>query len=306
MHNNKIDIRCYICLSENAEINIPVKINPDLLFDCECKNNYKNSNNNIIFCISCLEDWLQPFNYKTNKIIKIITTNKCLFCRKPLKNITNNNNFKDLYTIDYNTLQLLDNINNLINCPRCSLNVNNRSELITHIENDCPKKIIECTTCTEYYNLNTIKKHIRFDKKCVKITSKTCYICKNNIPLYKYTKHIADCPEQNIQCSYCDDILLKKNIKEHSCEYSKLKRKILILKEINKNLITFNQEKLFQFRFQCYNLKPFLKDNILTPPSIDEVNQQINDIFQFSTTFVDLTLFKEPNFLNIPKYNIHY
>ena len=74
---------------------------------------------------------------------------------------------------------------------------------------------------------------------------------------------------------------------------------------LNKNLIIFNQEKLFQFRFQCYNLKPFLKDNILTPPSIDDVNHQINDIFNFSETFIDLTLFKEPNLLNIPKYNIY-
>jgi hypothetical protein len=302
--NIDLDIRCCICLSKNTEINIPVKLNADMLFDCECKNNYQNNNN--IFCLSCIEDWLQPFNYKTNKLTKIISNNKCLFCRKNFKNNFDNNiNINKFYTIDLNLLATLDKINNNINCPRCNTNISNRTELILHLENSCPKKIIECNNCTEYYNLNNIKKHIRFDKKCVNIITKSCNICKKNIILHAYNKHINDCPEQKVQCSYCDDIILKQYIKEHSCEDNKLKRKILILKEINKNLITFNQEKLFQFRFQCYNLKPFLKDNILTPPTIDEVNHQINDIFQFSTTFIDLTLFKEPNFLNIPKYNIY-
>ena len=125
------------------------------------------------------------------------------------------------------------------------------------------------------------------------------------MPLFDFNKHISDCPEQLIECSYCDDIIKKYNITNHSCEYDKLKRKILVLKEINKNLLSFNQEKLFQFRFQCYNLKPFLKEHLLTPPTIDEVNSQINDVFTFSTTLIDLLLLKDPNYLQLPKYNIY-
>jgi uncharacterized C2H2 Zn-finger protein len=241
--------------------------------------------------------------------MKFISTNKCLFCRKNFIHNINNINLNNIYTIDTQLLSQLDSIddtdNKVLSCPRCDIVVNNRNSLIIHLDNECSKKIISCSLCTEYYHLDIIKKHPRFDKKCVNNITKTCNVCKTNIPLYLYTKHITDCPEQIIQCSYCDDIFPKKNIQNHNCEYSKLKRKILILKEINKNLISFNQEKLFQFRFQCYNLKPFIKDNILTPPSVDDINNQINDIYQFSTTFVDLTIFKDPNYLNLPKYNIY-
>ena len=162
MSINDIDIRCCICLSKNIEINIPVKLNPEFLFDCECKNIYKNNNN--IFCLSCIEDWLQPFNYKTNKLIKIISNNKCLFCRKKFKHNIDFNNINNFYTIDFNILTLLDKINSNIICPRCNINLQNRTELLSHLEKNCPNKIIECHNCTEHYNLKIIKKHIRFDK----------------------------------------------------------------------------------------------------------------------------------------------
>ena len=301
MNTNDVEYQCCICLSKNSEINIPVKINPDILVDCDCKQNYNNNNN--LFCLSCIEDWLDPFNYKTNKFIKFITTGKCLFCRKAFKN---NYKINDICSINHDILQILDNMKKELNCPRCNILINSRTDLILHLKNECPQKIIECQNCTDYFNLNTIKRHLKNDKRCINNIFKQCFTCKQNISLMLYSKHILDCPEQIIQCSYCDEVLVKKNIKEHKCEYNKLKRKILILKEINKNLISFNQEKNFQFRFQCYNLKLFLKDNILTPPTIDEINLQINDIFQFSTTFIDLTLLKEPDYINLPKYNMHY
>jgi hypothetical protein len=295
-----MDIQCCICLSKNEEINIPVKINKDFVITCDCKNNIQYFNN--IYCLSCIEDWLEPYNYKTNKFTKFITTGKCLFCRKFF---SQNYKISDFCKIDYTFLEELDKINPSINCIRCNLLLNNRFELLKHLENDCPNKIIECQNCTSYKNLSTIKKHIRFDKKCVNIINKNCNTCKNKIPLFEFNAHIKDCPEQLIECSYCDEILKKYDIITHLCDYNKLKRKILVLKEINKNLLSFNHEKLFQFRFQCFNLKPFIKDNLLTPPTIDEVNSQINDIFTFSTTFIDLILLKDPAYLQLPKYNIY-
>ena len=295
-----MNIQCYICLSKNEEITIPVKINKDFLISCDCKNSLQYFNN--VYCLSCIEDWLEPYNYKTNKFIKFITTGKCLFCRKSL---SHNYNISNFCKIDYELLEEFDKINHNIKCIRCNLLLNNRLELLKHLENDCPNKIIECQNCTIYKNLSTIKKHIRFDKKCVNNISKTCNTCKNKISLFEFNKHISDCPEQLVECSYCDEVLKKYNINSHICEYNKIKRKILVLKEINKNLLSFNQEKIFQFRFQCYNLKPFIKDNLLTPPTIDEVNSQVNDIFNFSTTFIDLTLIKDANYLKLPKYNIY-
>jgi uncharacterized C2H2 Zn-finger protein len=292
-----MDIKCFICLSKSSEITIPVKLNHNFKLACDCG---ETMTNNIIFCKTCIEDWLEPFNHKTGNPSHFVSTGKCLLCRKILKN-----NFKldDIYNIDIDLINSLDNINNNVHCPRCNLQIQGRLNLNNHLINECPKNIIECHNCFLYYNYNSQKKHIRSDKKCVNNIKKFCSICNNNVSLFDFYNHKDNCNEQLLQCTMCDDVFKKLNLKEHICDYNKLKKKVLTLKEINKNLVGFSQDKIIQFKFQVLKLQDFLKDDVFQIPSIDEINTHIEYIFSYSKSLIDCHIDNNSEYINIQRYN---
>lgn len=211
---------CCICMEK---LFIPVEI---ICFACH-KNNQLNCSSLCRLCLFCVHSFLQlNIDGNLRDCYK-----KCIYCSEMaylLDLIASN-----AYRKDY-SLMILDKTSDY-NCPFCLYYKGSQMMISRHLEKDCIKFPVQCECfrvfpredfdfhlhscshhilcliCNLYIPKIDIKNHMKHDHDHI-----LCKMCNQFIFIENLTLHIENyCPDRFIICSYCLQLTIFKNYKNH-------------------------------------------------------------------------------------------
>lgn len=200
--------------------------------------------NNTVFCPICnkkVESAFADNAFKREKIYQLrvaCLNSSCTWtgCLTDLK-----------HHLDGSSFQLSSCAEELLNCPDCLLECR-RGEVIPHLRQHCPKRLVNCQYCHEVYVHELEKDHFPVCREF----PRNCQYCGASFPSKKIQNHEAnECEETPLPCFFhlagCQVPLVRKEMEAHIADNVVIHQKLMYLLFLgrgqeNRNLNGASQE----------------------------------------------------------------